>query len=719
MYGWRGKILKINLSDRAWNIESEDPEILKQFIGGRGLSGYFIREKITLDWNHPDMPLLFFSGPLVDTRSPTSGRMTVLSRSPLTGAMGDSSVGGSFATQLKKAGYDGIVITGKSDTLCGIEIIDQTIQIVDASHLLDREIGYVQSILKGKGATAIIGPAAENGVLFSSIIIDRHYAAGRSGIGLIMASKNLKYLTVKGGGKTKIFDPEALKSAREDVFRLAAASPVLLGEFGISRFGTGALYDLMDARHMMPTDNFRRTRFEAASRMNAHAFKKRYHPKKTGCRGCHILCKQITSRQTSIPEFETMSHFSALLGNKDIKAVVAANRLCNEMGMDTISAAATLACFSEISGKKLSSHEIIAHLKDIARGKGIGVELGQGAAKYAARCGRSDLAMAVKGQELPAYDPRGAYGMALAYATSSRGGCHLRAYPVSHEILRKPVATDRFTFKGKARMIKIGEDFVVIAGPCSVESEKQTITTAQKVKEAGADMLRGGAFKPRTSPYAFQGLGLEGLKILEKAKKETGLPIVSEVIDPRDVSWVSEYVDVLQIGARNMQNFSLLREVGRVKKPVLLKRGMHSTITEWLNCAEYILAEGNPNVILCERGIRTFETYTRNTLDLSMVPATKEVTHLPIIVDPSHGTGRLGLIESMSLASVAAGADGLILEVHCNPAEALSDGDQSMDPPMFTNVMKKIRKLYAFMPELENTKKSGATPKKEAKEKSR
>jgi len=502
MYGWRGKILKINLSDRAWNIESEDPEILKQFIGGRGLSGYFIREKITLDWNHPDMPLLFFSGPLVDTRSPTSGRMTVLSRSPLTGAMGDSSVGGSFATQLKKAGYDGIVITGKSDTLCGIEIIDQTIQIVDASHLLDREIGYVQSILKGKGATAIIGPAAENGVLFSSIIIDRHYAAGRSGIGLIMASKNLKYLTVKGGGKTKIFDPEALKSAREDVFRLAAASPVLLGEFGISRFGTGALYDLMDARHMMPTDNFRRTRFEAASRMNAHAFKKRYHPKKTGCRGCHILCKQITSRQTSIPEFETMSHFSALLGNKDIKAVVAANRLCNEMGMDTISAAATLACFSEISGKKLSSHEIIAHLKDIARGKGIGVELGQGAAKYAARCGRSDLAMAVKGQELPAYDPRGAYGMALAYATSSRGGCHLRAYPVSHEILRKPVATDRFTFKGKARMIKIGEDLNAVADSltackfiffaASLEEYAKIYTAVTGIEMSGQKLFRIG-----------------------------------------------------------------------------------------------------------------------------------------------------------------------------------------------------------------------------------
>ena len=248
--------------------------------------------------------------------------------------------------------------------------------------------------------------------------------------------------------------------------------------------------------------------------------------------------------------------------------------------------------------------------------------------------------------------------------------------------------------------VRIGIDLAIIAGPCGVENEKQTIITAQKVKESGANMLRGGAFKPRTSPYSFQGLGLQGLKILEKAKKETGLPIVSEVIDPRDVSWVSEYVDLLQIGARNMQNYSLLKEVGRIKKPVLLKRGMHSTLAEWLNCAEYILAEGNPNVILCERGIRTFETYTRNTLDLNIVPSVKEVTHLPIIVDPSHGTGRLSLVEPMCLAGIAAGADGIIVEVHYNPAEALSDKDQTMSPEQFTVAARKVKALHKFMKDL-------------------
>jgi len=245
--------------------------------------------------------------------------------------------------------------------------------------------------------------------------------------------------------------------------------------------------------------------------------------------------------------------------------------------------------------------------------------------------------------------------------------------------------------------VRIGEGFTVMAGPCSIESEEQLVKTAMAVKRAGATILRGGAYKPRTSPYAFQGMGLEGLKILEKAGKASGLPTVTEVIDPRDVVWVAEYADILQIGARNMQNFSLLREVGKSNKPVLLKRGMYSTFEEWINCAEYVLAEGNPNVILCERGIRTFETYTRNTLDLSMVPAARETTHLPIIVDPSHGTGKLSLIESMSLASVAAGADGLEIEVHCDPDSALSDKDQQLRPAQFEALMEKIRKLAAFM----------------------
>lgn len=248
--------------------------------------------------------------------------------------------------------------------------------------------------------------------------------------------------------------------------------------------------------------------------------------------------------------------------------------------------------------------------------------------------------------------------------------------------------------------IEIGRDFVVIAGPCSVESEMQLLETARAVKASGADMLRGGAFKPRTSPYAFQGLGIQGLKILDKARQETGLPIITEVVDPRDVSWVAEFADVLQIGTRNMQNYSLLKEVGKSGRPALLKRGMYSTLEEWLNCAEYILSEGNPDVILCERGIRTFETYTRNTLDLSAVPAIKELSHLPIIIDPTHSTGRISLIESMSMAAAAAGADGMIVEVHHKPQEALCDADQALTPDSFATMMKRLRPLSSFLESL-------------------
>ena len=244
--------------------------------------------------------------------------------------------------------------------------------------------------------------------------------------------------------------------------------------------------------------------------------------------------------------------------------------------------------------------------------------------------------------------------------------------------------------------VEFGMGFVIIAGPCAVESEEQTISTAEAVKAAGADMLRGGAFKPRTSPYAFQGLGMRGLKILDLARRATGLPVVTEVLDPRDVSWVAEYADLLQVGTRNMQNFSLLKELGLSGKPILLKRGMYSTLDEWLKSAEYILSEGNPNLILCERGIRTFEIYTRNTLDLSAIPAIQELSHLPVIVDPTHSTGRVSLIEPMSAAATAVGADGLMVEVHIRPQEALCDADQALAPDQFARLVKRVRAIEAF-----------------------
>ena len=245
--------------------------------------------------------------------------------------------------------------------------------------------------------------------------------------------------------------------------------------------------------------------------------------------------------------------------------------------------------------------------------------------------------------------------------------------------------------------LRIGLDFVLIAGPCSVEDEAQTLLVARQIKAAGAHILRGGAFKPRLSPYDFQGLGEDGLKILKAARDETGLPIVTEVMDARHLDLVQGYADILQIGSRNMQNYSLLKELGRAAKPVLLKRGMNATLEEWLNAAEYVLSGGNPDVILCERGIRTFETYTRNTLDLSSIPAVKETSHLPVVVDPSHATGRASLVRPMSLAAVAAGADGIMVEVHPRPAQALSDRNQQITPESFAELAEAVRGLAAFM----------------------
>ena len=245
--------------------------------------------------------------------------------------------------------------------------------------------------------------------------------------------------------------------------------------------------------------------------------------------------------------------------------------------------------------------------------------------------------------------------------------------------------------------VKIGGgSFQVIAGPCSVETPEQICLVAEEVKKAGAGLLRGGAFKPRTSPYSFQGLHGEGIKLLLEAKKQTGLPIVTEIMNYDDIDLFEE-VDVIQVGARNMQNFELLKQLGKLNKPILLKRGLANTIEEWLMSAEYIMAGGNENVILCERGIRTFETKTRNTLDLSAVPMIKKLSHLPVIIDPSHATGLPWMVEPMTLAAIAAGADGVMIEVHDDPPKALCDGAQSLRPDQFDALMQKVKKLSAFM----------------------
>jgi 3-deoxy-7-phosphoheptulonate synthase len=277
----------------------------------------------------------------------------------------------------------------------------------------------------------------------------------------------------------------------------------------------------------------------------------------------------------------------------------------------------------------------------------------------------------------------------------------IRVMPGIEDVMRilKPYKLASRDFRSEDTTIDIkgniigGKKIQVMAGPCAVENKTMIISIAEKVREAGASFLRGGAFKPRTSPYSFQGLGEEGLRYLAEARKKTGLPVVTELMDPRDIEVILKYTDIVQIGTRNMQNFRLLLEVGTCDKPILLKRGFSATIKEWLMSAEYIMSRGNQKIILCERGVRTFETATRNTLDISAIPVLKQLTHLPVVVDPSHGVGKWELVAPMSKAGIAAGADGLLIEVHINPEEALSDGEQSLKPDYFKKLMNELKPI--------------------------
>ncbi len=291
--------------------------------------------------------------------------------------------------------------------------------------------------------------------------------------------------------------------------------------------------------------------------------------------------------------------------------------------------------------------------------------------------------------------------LALIGDTAGLEKSRIEASEIVHKIIRvqEPYKRSNRLFHPEDTIINVGKhtiggsELMIIAGPCAVESEEQIITVAKQVKAAGATYLRGGAFKPRTSPYSFQGLEEEGIKLLVAAKKETGLPIVTEILSADKIDLFMENVDIIQVGARNMQNFQLLKELGKVDRPILLKRGMVATIEEWLMSAEYIMSEGNPNVILCERGIRTFENYTRNTLDISAVPVAKRLSHLPVIVDPSHAGGIWWLVEPLAKAAIVAGADGVTIEVHPDPEKAWSDGGQSLKPKKFERIMREIEVL--------------------------
>lgn len=501
-HGWTGRVLRIRLDTAETEVLEPDARVYSSRVGGRGLGGLFLEEAGPRDWDDPESPVSVLAGPLAGTVAPSSGRASVVLRSPLTGTFCDSSVGGGLGVQLKRAGWDGIVLLGRADRPVGVVVKDREVRLEDASGLTGLAVSRRFQALPKAGSRLVVGPAAESGVLFASAMVDGHHAAGRGGAGLALAARNCLFLCITGTGRVSVADKKGLMAAREEVLRLTAASPVLLGEHGFSCYGTGALYDLMAARRMMPTRNFRDTYFAEAPHLNASAFKKRYSPESAGCKSCHVKCKKVAADGTPLPEFESMSHFTALVNNADMETATAANLACNEMGMDTISAAATLACRAEILGRDPEPGEILELLEAMGRGRGEGREMGLGSRRYAEARGVPGTSMSVKSLELPAYDPRGAYGMALAYAVSTRGGCHLRAYPVSHEILRKPVATDRFTFSGKARMVKIAEDAnaaVDSMGACkflffaaSLEEYSKALSAATGQSFGAQDLLRLG-----------------------------------------------------------------------------------------------------------------------------------------------------------------------------------------------------------------------------------
>jgi aldehyde:ferredoxin oxidoreductase len=458
MQGWTGKIMKVDLtSGRVWR-EEIPAEILHAYLGGRGLGVRLLRDRFHLDPFDPAMPLIFAVGPLCGTAAPTAARLTVVSRSPLTGTVYDCSAGGRFAWRLKSAGIDALYVVGASARPVALAISGESAELVQASDLWGKNVHETVSALASRGSVAAIGPAGENGVLYANIMMGEGNSVGRGGLGAVMGSKRLKAVVVAGNGATAIADQVRFDHARQDVMRLFRASPVIFGELGIAEYGTPALVDLMHQRRMAPTENFRKTIFEGSASYSGPAIRHDYQAKKDGCYGCPIQCKKSTPAGEHLPEYETASHFGALNGIASLASIVRSNTLCNELGLDTISAAATISAYGEWRGRFPDAAEVTQLLADIAGRRGDGEMLALGSRRAAVALGSPALSMSVKSLELPAYDPRGAYGMALAYCTSNRGGCHLRAYPISHEILRKPVATDRFSFSGKGRIIKIAED---------------------------------------------------------------------------------------------------------------------------------------------------------------------------------------------------------------------------------------------------------------------
>jgi aldehyde:ferredoxin oxidoreductase len=455
--GWRNRILRIDLSLAEVDSFAPGESLLKEYIGGRGLGTRIVYDAGRVDALSPGNLLVFAAGPLTGTTTPASGRVSLSTKSPLTGTIFDSNCGGSFGPELKKAGYDAIVITGKAPEPVFIELEDERLEIKSAGALGGKNAKETTRLLEDKGSVACIGRAGERQVLLASIMSDRIHTFGRGGVGAVMGSKNLKAVVVKGTGSVEIADKDEFVKQKQSINRLLIASPTI--NKGLAVFGTPFLMKISNWMKILPVANFGKA--EPDVDMNpffAKSIVERKSPRRKACYSCPVACKREDETGEELPEYETIGMMSANIHNADYEAIVAANRLCNDYGLDTISVGAVLGCYTEVQNKGISGNELVTLTRLIGEQEGVGEKLGKGARRFAIDEGKPEAAMQIKGLELPAYDPRGVKGLGFSYATSNRGGCHTRAYLVAPEILRKPKAIDPYTLAGKAGHTKIFQD---------------------------------------------------------------------------------------------------------------------------------------------------------------------------------------------------------------------------------------------------------------------
>jgi len=503
MSGWRGQALYVDLSRGSAHRHPLAPELLATCLGGRGLGVRLLRDYSSLDPTDPQLPLIFAAGPLAGSTVPACERLAVVSRSPLTGTVFDCSAGGRFAADLHAAGLDALVVSGRSEDPLWLRISGDNVSLEPATALRGIATDEVHARLAAYGSTAAIGLAGETGVRFAGILFADGNAAGRGGLGAVMGGKGLKAISVQGGQPGTVADPQRLEKANRDILRLFRASPILFGEFGLKAYGTATFVDLMAQRCMTPTRNFSETFFPGCGSYSGPALRRAADPVEGGCNGCPIACKRFSSNGAPLPEFGTLSHFGALNGIDDLAALLSAATACRQFGLDPVSTGATIATHAEIRGDDLEPARLLPTLAAIARRDGDGELLAEGARRLAERLGRPQAAMTVKSLELPAFDPRGGCGLALAYAVSGRGGCHTRGNPLTHEILRRPVASDRFSFAGKARMLRIAEDAIAaldslcacrnVQYGASLEEYAEALSAVSGENYSSADLARIGA----------------------------------------------------------------------------------------------------------------------------------------------------------------------------------------------------------------------------------